>query len=83
MLLLLKFCNIHVHVHVILVIETRPRKATMTDTDILARVSCLRRDLNPQYTAYHADGLPTELLGQLSWAGRIFNGYGRAKASLL
>ena len=35
-------------------------------------MSCLRRDLNPQCSAYCADALPTEPLRQLSWAGRIF-----------
>ena len=31
----------------------------------------LRWDSNPRHTAYEADALPTELLRQLSWLGRI------------
>ena len=45
-------------------------------------MSCLRRDSNPQHTAYHGDALPTEPPRQLSWADRIFNVYARAKVSL-
>ena len=42
-------------------------------------MSCLRRDLNQQHTAYRADALPTEPPRQLSWAGRIFTGHARTK----
>ena len=43
------------------------------------KMSCLKRDLNPQHTAYCADALPTKPPKQLSWAGQILKGYTRAK----
>ena len=69
----------HLHAHVKSVIGTRQHK---TDNSLFTRKSCLRRDLNPQHTAYHVGALPTEPPRQLSWAGQIFKVYAKAKASL-
>ena len=44
--------------------------------------SCFRWDSNPRCSTYQADALPTEPPRQLSWAGRIFKCYAKAKPSL-
>ncbi len=60
------------------VIETKQCKATAPEDNSLF----LRQDLNQQRSAYQADTLPTDPPRQLSWAGRIFKCYAKAKASL-
>ena len=78
--------TVHVHVHERSVIETRQSKATMPEDNSLflkrEKNSCLKWDSNPRRSAYQADALPTEPPRQLSWAGRIFKCYAKAKSSL-
>ena len=60
----------------------KAKQLRLKTTPLEKRKSCLRRDSNPRRSAHQADALPTEPPRQLSWAGRIFKCYAKAKFSL-